>query len=70
VTPRHRKPADPHGIIGPLRERIHDLERELDSFKRIAAQEINNLTTANHKLAQALKAMMPESPAETDIITP
>ena len=65
MTPRHRQPTDPHGIIGPLRERIHDLERELESLKRVAAQEIHQLTTENKKLKLALAAMQPLAPAGT-----
>ena len=70
MTPRHRKPTDPAGIIGPLRERIHDLERELESLKRVAAQEIHTLTTDNKRLKLAVAALQPEPPAELIKETP
>jgi hypothetical protein len=62
MTPRHRQPRDPGGIIGPLRERIHDLTRELDSLKRVSGARINALETDNQRLKLALRAYQPEPP--------
>ena len=56
--------------IEQLAERIRRLEKELADQKRIADGEIHRLTTENHKLAQALKAMTPEPPAEPIKETP
>ena len=54
------------GLLGPLRDRVRDLERELENEKRIASQEIHRLTTENARLQMALNAMTPpavESPS-------
>lgn len=67
MTPRIKHSR---GLLVPLAERIRRLEKELADQKRIADGEIHRLTTENHKLAQALKAMTPEPPAEPIKETP
>lgn len=66
MTPRHRRLRDPGGIIGPLRERIHDLTRELESLKRVSGARISALETDNQRLRMALRAHEPDPPPNDD----